>query len=424
MKGFAGGQSGPQLSLARPDGSYAGWTVIAGRNGSGKSTFLRALALSVAGMIPSRLLLEQSSAWVGRGVSQARAAAELTYGAADSLSTGGRAPGDTFWAGIEWRVDEKGALQVSEWIPKGPKLTARRGPWAESLKGWFLVGYGPFRRVTGAAGEAQRLMSDPYFPGRLVSLFREDSSLLEATLWLRELDYRSRDNAAGVGELVRQVLRLLSDDLLPDGAKAVRVSPEGLHVERLGLELALTDLSDGYRTVVALILDIIRHLFLSFGDLNLAERDGRVTIEHQGVVLIDEIDAHLHVEWQQRIGHWLKQHFPNIQFIVTTHSPFVCQAADPNGLIRLHRVGDRYGAELVDDKLFKQIINGTVDQAVVSALFGLDHSHSEASEALRSRQLLSKPKPSVVWPTSTSWTVCNSLRWNCRRMKTLRLISS
>ena len=49
---------------------------------------------------------------------------------------------------------------------------------------------------------------------------------------------------------------------------------------------------------------------------------------YEGVILIDEIDAHLHPAWQKRIGFWLKAHFPNIQFIVTTHSPFICQAAD------------------------------------------------------------------------------------------------
>ena len=56
---------------------------------------------------------------------------------------------------------------------------------------------------------------------------------------------------------------------------------------------------------------------------------GAPVVTHRGVVLIDEVDVHLHVSWQRSIGFWLKKHFPNVQFIVTTHSPFVCQAADP-----------------------------------------------------------------------------------------------
>ena len=46
-----------------------------------------------------------------------------------------------------------------------------------------------------------------------------------------------------------------------------------------------------------------------------------------GVVLIDEVDAHLHPTWQRRIGLWFREHFPKLQFIVSTHSPLICQAA-------------------------------------------------------------------------------------------------
>jgi predicted ATPase len=54
--------------------------------------------------------------------------------------------------------------------------------------------------------------------------------------------------------------------------------------------------------------------------------------DRSGVELIDEVDAHLHPEWQREVGFWLKRHFPKIQFLVTTHSPSICQAAAPNGL--------------------------------------------------------------------------------------------
>jgi predicted ATP-binding protein involved in virulence len=59
----------------------------------------------------------------------------------------------------------------------------------------------------------------------------------------------------------------------------------------------------------------------AYGNLSFQVHDGVPVISSPGVVIIDEIDAHLHVSWQKRIGGWLKTHFPNIQFIVTTHSP-------------------------------------------------------------------------------------------------------
>ena len=81
----------------------------------------------------------------------------------------------------------------------------------------------------------------------------------------------------------------------------------------------------------------------------------------------------------------LKEHFPNIQFIVTTHSPFVCQAADPKGLIRLPAPGENRTAEHVSGELYKTVVNGTVDEAALTELFGLEHVHSDRSEQLRER---------------------------------------
>jgi predicted ATP-binding protein involved in virulence len=112
---------------------------------------------------------------------------------------------------------------------------------------------------------------------------------------------------------------------------------------------------------------------------------GGITVPYEGVVLIDEIDVHLHVSWQQRIGFWLKRHFPNIQFIVTTHSPFICQAADAGGLIRLPAPGEVRPAEVITGGLFNRIVNGGADDATLSELFGLDYTHSYESELKRHR---------------------------------------
>ena len=77
-------------------------------------------------------------------------------------------------------------------------------------------------------------------------------------------------------------------------------------------------------------------------------------------MLIDEIDAHLHIAWQKRIGFWLKEHFPNIQFIVMTHSPFVCQAANREGAHPAPDAGHwQEGPQHVSDAgLSGSIVNG------------------------------------------------------------------
>jgi predicted ATP-binding protein involved in virulence len=111
--------------------------------------------------------------------------------------------------------------------------------------------------------------------------------------------------------------------------------------------------------------------------------EGRTIIMNYGVVLVDEIDVHLHISWQQRIGYWLKQHFPNVQFIVSTHSPFICQAADSRGIIRLPAPGEGGRAMHVEGEQFRRIVNGSADDAAMSVLFGLDSTYSPTARRLR-----------------------------------------
>ncbi|WUH88728.1 AAA family ATPase [Streptomyces sp. NBC_00433] len=119
------------------------------------------------------------------------------------------------------------------------------------------------------------------------------------------------------------------------------------------------------------------------GELVLDTADGVPKVPSPGIVIIDEIDAHLHVSWQKRIGGWLKTHFPNIQFIVTTHSPYICQAADPGGLIRLPGPDEDSPVETVPQHLYDRVIFGSGDDAVLSDLFGLDTPYSEQAEQKR-----------------------------------------
>jgi len=260
-------------------------------------------------------------------------------------------------------------------------------PWKQGPGGWFAVGYGPYRRLSGHASDAQRLMTGPERVARLVNLFREDASLVECVTWLREIYLRRLENRPGAAELERAVLALLNDGLLPDCATVEGVDSEGLWILQQGIRLPLNELSDGYRTTAALVMDIVRHLESAFGGLRIEaaedEEGSFQQVLHTGVVLIDEVDLHLHVSWQKRIGFWLKRHFPNIQFIVTTHSPFICQAADPRGLIRLPAAGENRSAEHVSEELYNTVVNGSADDAVLTELFGLETSYSDRAEQLR-----------------------------------------
>lgn len=377
------------LDLERPDGKFAGWTVVAGRNGAGKSTFLKALALAVAGPTAARSLEASFAGWIRAGASWGELAIELDVGESDNFVGAGNFSRIPFWAELRLNAELDGPepeltgmmMNSTHEIAQYPQ----RGPWAENPKGWFLSGYGPFRRLEGHTVDTVRLMAGPSRLARIVSLFREDASLAECVAWLRSIYLLRLEGKTNAKQLEDNVLALLNDGLLPDGLRVLHVDSEALWTERNGVRLPLRDLSDGYRTVTALVLDLVKQLNACFGDFDLRGDAGSLICPYAGVVLIDEIDIHLHVSWQQRIGFWLKEHFPNIQFIVTTHSPFVCQAADPKGLIRLPAPGTDERAEHVSEELFKLIVNGGSDDAAMTALFGLEHAYSDRSEALRCR---------------------------------------
>ncbi|MGQ0840071.1 AAA family ATPase, partial [Actinokineospora sp.] len=121
----------------------------------------------------------------------------------------------------------------------------------------------------------------------------------------------------------------------------------------------------------------------AYGTIQIEIRDGTVAVSVPGVVIIDEVDAHLHVSWQKRIGGWLKAHFPKVQFLVTTHSPYICQAADPGGLIRLPGPDQDEPPMVVGQDLYERIVFGSGDDAVLSDLFGLDTPYSDRAQSLR-----------------------------------------
>ncbi|MGE8512802.1 MAG: AAA family ATPase [Chryseobacterium culicis] len=92
-------------------------------------------------------------------------------------------------------------------------------------------------------------------------------------------------------------------------------------------------LSDGLRTMAAMVAEI------AYRCVVLNPHLGRDAVKKsKGIVLIDEIDMHLHPKWQQSVVNDLKTAFPNIQFIATTHSPFIVQSLKADELINLDAV--------------------------------------------------------------------------------------
>lgn len=366
------------FKLERPDGGLAGWTVITGDNASGKTAFLKAAAIALVGPDAARVLQPSFKGWIRKGCGEAVVAVEIRASDQDRFATGRRYE-RPFWSELHLR--ENGGPEVS--LEIGRKYTGKgkgptHGPWAENPEGWFCAGYGPFRRLYGASPDAQRLMSAPGRLARFATMFREDATLGECELWLRELHHKSLEKREKETSILQQVLPLLNDDFLRHGMRVHDVNSEGLWLrDSSDVVLALADMSDGYRAALAMLVDILRHMIDVYGHERLVEeRDGRLAVRHPGVVLIDEVDSHLHPEWQRCVGFWLKERFPFVQFIITTHSPIICQAADEDGIFHLPAPGSGRRPFRITGDDYREIIRSKPDAIYVSPAFGMEHTRS------------------------------------------------
>ncbi|AUB80840.1 AAA family ATPase [Candidatus Thiodictyon syntrophicum] len=371
------------FDLGRPDGSYAGWTVFTGDNGSGKSTLLKAVAIALAGKDTARALQTSFKGWIRDG-SGGEASIQLEIVRRpedDSFADSGRTTLTSFPAKLVF-INGGREVSLQSIIPAEKQnqrnyVTPDRSIWSNDAKGWFSCGYGPFRRVFGASPETARQMVSPSTE-RFVTMFQEAASLAEVDQWLRNLNHKALENRAAERAQLELLLEILRDELMPNQIVVDRVDSDGLWLrDRNGVQLSWEEMSDGYRAALALLTDILRHLISAYGTEELTERvDGTLRIKRSGVVLIDEVDAHLHPEWQREIGFWLKRHFPNIQFLVTTHSPIICQAADPNGLFVLPEPGSSASPRALTEQEYRKVIASRPDTILLTAAFGLQNTRS------------------------------------------------
>jgi len=124
--------------------------------------------------------------------------------------------------------------------------------------------------------------------------------------------------------------------------------------------LPLEALSEGFKSVFSWLFDMIIRIVNHGGDI---EHSNEIT----GIILLDEVDLHLHPSWQRTILPSLEKVFPNMQIIVTTHSPFVVQSAIDNNLIILE--SDRTTGSV---KSVKQDITSDLSyRAVVREIFDI-----------------------------------------------------
>lgn len=183
-----------EFDFRRKDGSLEGWTVFLGGNSSGKSTLLKAIALSLMGPDSARQLVGNGLGWISHEEKSAEATAFINWDPKqDSFKSIGRTPGGDFEAGVKLAMSGTDPMAapalraIEKRDAKGTRQQpANRGPWNSLAKGWFSAGYGPMRRLSGSSSESMRYATEVGSVGRFVTLFREDAALSESEEWLRK----------------------------------------------------------------------------------------------------------------------------------------------------------------------------------------------------------------------------------------------
>ncbi len=381
-----------ELQLQFEEGQEAGWHVLLGDNGAGKTSVIRAIALGLIGPNDYKALRLNLREWISSGQNKSEIGLCLTrdYLYDQAVGSGKGAQKKPFWAILEiMATDGAGTIDRDGFILKQRKdSNADAFVWGDA-GGWFSAGFGPFRRFYGGDPEVVRIYLSVPSAAAHVSMFGENVAFFEALTWLKDLHNAKQDGKELQGKLLALFIKFINNsNLLPHATSIKEINNDGVFFEDGNhVEVHISKLSDGFRSMLSLMFELLRQLLRVYQmDAVFVNADQPVfSIDLPGVVLIDEVDAHLHPTWQTRIGSWFTTYFPNMQFIVTTHSPLICRGASKGTIWKLPNPGtDDFAFEIKGTEKDK-LVYGTVLDAYETDEFGAGVTRGEEGKEWKKR---------------------------------------
>lgn len=388
------------LDLEKEDGTLPQWTLILGDNGIGKSTLLQCAAWMKPNL-PVRLpgkkintkdihpnITDEENEVLGRLVQKSKNAGNIkaTFIAQKPLNKNNNPEEISCETSISIRV-QNGRLKSLE-----PGFFINNGEVFYEKEA-VIYAYSASRKI------GKLNIKDVDLEDTIPSFISENTILYDAEEILHTINYATLGSKRNEQKKYNNYLQKIKEALvaiLPDfdAVDAIIVSPPKLINGRLqetelmittkhGESIPFNNFSLGYKTVVSWVVDLSWRLVNQYPEsIN--------PLAEPAIVIIDEIDLHLHPLWQREVIENLSNHFPKVQFIATAHSPLMVQAALDANYAVLHNSDD--GVIIIDEP--EDVEDWRVDQILTSSFFGLPTSRGAKYEALMDerKQIISKKK--------------------------------
>lgn len=322
------------LRFQRDQGEPFRWVNFVSENGGGKSTALQALALLLAGPEGTQQLLPRPIGWVRDESRGGKLSARVHQDDDDPGQHGDEKVRKAF--SYSYVLTGSQPLTVNNKIytepsivPSGQKILSwlRSNAFTSRGEGWFAAGYGAFRRLTRSSQIIVPSLEPQARFTNFATQFDESEPLSAFERWIVYLDYQIAKQGDRKATAQKELgINAINRVLEPVGAKFESVTSEGRILFRMGDQVVPTiGMSDGFRSILALAGDLIWRLIQAFPH-------SKDALKECGVVLIDELDIHLHPKWQREVALVLRETFPNLQFFVATHSPLIAAGSGEDAL--------------------------------------------------------------------------------------------
>ena len=278
-----------EIDVSFPRTPTAHWTLVIGDNGTGKTALLRCIAIGLCDESSAAGLLKESEeGYVHRGAVPARGTITVWLYDPEDESTDLR---------IETTIEQH-QINDDRYFERVTQVTEPSDafPWHKV----FAAGYGAGRGTSGTGD-----ISGYSVINAVYNMFNYQEGLQNPELTIRRLTTKPTKNA--VKKALSRILNLAGPEDIDFPLSGIALSGAW------GEGMPLRDLADGYKTTFLWITDLLGWA--------LSYDPSREPSEVCGVVLVDELEQHLHPRWQRKIVRSLRNCFPKIQFITSTHSP-------------------------------------------------------------------------------------------------------